>query len=213
MHRRTQYVIARAFQLKFSLILTAIGVLVAAIVGVILYGVLVKTQSILIGTGVVTSPEVIDYLMGQRRLYLYSIGSIFVGVTILLMAFGIMLSHRLAGPIFALSRKMNDLAQGNFNAMLKLRKGDEFQDVKDKFNTLVQALQNQVKSELIKIEAVMKSLEALLINKDAQHNMDSDIRNTLRDLQSYYLYKKNLIEPLSSQSYQPKKATDEEILL
>ena len=212
--RRTQYLIAKSFQLRFSLFLTGVGVVVTTAVGAVLYHVLSKTQSLLIGSGMVTSPQVIDFLMDQRSLFIYSLLAVFVGVTLLLMIFGIVVSHRLAGPIFALTRKMNALAQGNFNATLDLRRGDEFQDLKEKYNTLVHGLQNQVKSELIKINEIMEAIEKLISEKKISQEVQPDLKSTLHDLESYYNYKKNLIEPDSSPArFTPKDATDEEILL
>lgn len=210
--RRTQYLVAKSFQLRFSLFLTVVGLFITAGVGFILYGVLVKTQSLFIGTGIATSPQVIDYLSEQRGLYLYSLFGIFVCITLILMIFGIFVSHRLAGPIFAISRKMNELCHGNFNATLELRSADEFQELREIYNTLVHALQNQVRAELIKVQAVIESLTTMS-DQVSSETAASHLRSTLRDLQAYYNYKKNLIEPQEQQTmYKPLEAIEDELL-
>ncbi|MEK7790858.1 MAG: HAMP domain-containing protein [Deltaproteobacteria bacterium] len=210
--RRTQYLVAKGFQIRFSLFLTVVGLFITAIIGFILYGMLIKTQSLLIGTGITTSPQVIDYLSEQRSTYLYSLFGIFVCVTLVLMIFGIFVSHRLAGPIFAISRKMNDLCHGNFNATLELRSADEFQELKEVYNTLVHALQNQVKSELIKVQSVIENLNTI-IKQLSSEIVQRDLRAALRELQAYYNYKKNLIEPSASTStYRPLEPTEDELL-
>lgn len=210
--RRTQYLVAKGFQIRFSLFLTVVGLFITAIVGFILYGMLIKTQSLLIGTGITTSPQVIDYLSEQRSMYLYSLFGIFVCVTLVLMIFGIFVSHRLAGPIFAISRKMNDLCHGNFNAILELRSADEFQELKEVYNTLVRALQNQVKSELIKVQSVIENLNTMIAQLSSE-TVQRDLRAALRELQAYYNYKKNLIEPQASAStYKPLEPIEDELL-
>ena len=118
--RRTQYIIAKSFQVRFALLLSGVGVAITSVIGFVLYGVLAKTQSLFVGTGIVLSPSVIEFLGEQRSLFVYSLLGTFLGVTLILLILGIFISHRLAGPIFALSRKMNDLAQGNFNATLRI---------------------------------------------------------------------------------------------
>jgi len=211
--RRTQYLVAKGFQIRFSLFLVVVGLAISAIVGFILYGMLIKTQSLLIGTGITTSPDVIDYLTSQRSAYLYSLLGIFVCVISALMIFGIFVSHRLAGPIFAISRKMNELCHGNFNATLELRAADEFQELKEVYNTLVRALQNQVKSELIKIQSVIENLNTMVGQLSSETAGSRDLRQVLRELQAYYNYKKNLIEPQAEEtSYKPLEPTEDELL-
>lgn len=211
--RRTQYVIARNFQLRFSILLVGVGLATTFAVGFILYAVLAKTEAVLVGTGVVTSPQVIDFVTEQRSLFIYAVVGIFIGVTSILMVLGIFISHRLAGPIFAISRKMTQLAHGDFNAKVFLRKGDEFHDLKDRFNTLVQALHNQVKSELLKIDETIKTLEKLLAEKQVSPEAEVDVKSTLRELKAYYVYKRNLIEPSSDATFIPAETADEEELI
>lgn len=209
--RRTQYLVAKSFQIRFSLLLTVVGLFITAVVGFILYGVLAETQSLFIGTGIATSPQVIDYLSQQRSMYLYSLLGIFVCVTLVLMIFGIFVSHRLAGPIFAISRKMNELCHGDFNATLELRSADEFQELKEVYNTLVRALQNQVKSELIKVQSVIENLNTMA-GQSSSETVQRDLRATLREMQAYYNYKKNLIEPQTEEAYKPLEPTEDELL-
>ncbi len=211
--KRTQYVVAAGFQFRFALLLIGVAALVTLVVGFQVYRVLFKTQALLMETGVVLSPQVIDFIRDQKSLYIHSLFWVFVGVTLLLLVFSIFISHRLAGPIFALTRKMNELAAGNFNATVNFRKGDEFQELKERYNTLVHALQNQVKSELIKLDEIIRRIEVLISRKDATLVFQQDLRATLNGLQAYYIYKKNLLEPQSATSFSPKKATEEEILI
>jgi len=211
--RRTQYIIAKSFQVRFALLLSGVGVAITSVIGFVLYGVLAKTQSLFVGTGIVLSPSVIEFLGEQRSLFVYSLLGTFLGVTLILLILGIFISHRLAGPIFALSRKMNDLAQGNFNATLSLRKVDEFQDLKDRFNTLVHALQNQVKSELIKVNSVIESLKSVSEKASLSGEALDHLKSAFHELQSYYNYKKSLIEPSSPKSFKPSTTPEDEVLI
>ena len=174
---------------------------------------LAKTQNLLADSGVALSPAAIEFLQQQRSLYLYSLFGTFIGVTLILMMLGIFISHRLAGPIFALTRRLNDLSQGNFNALLSLRKGDEFQDLKDKFNTLVHALQNQVKGELIKVHSVLDAIEMVLSKEKLSSESTDNLRSAFHELQAYYNYKKSLIDPQSSKSFKPAESSPEDEVL
>ncbi|OGQ17474.1 MAG: hypothetical protein A3B70_06520 [Deltaproteobacteria bacterium RIFCSPHIGHO2_02_FULL_40_11] len=211
--KRTKYVIATQFQLRFAFLLTGVGVIVTAIVGYILHRVLVKTQGLLISTNIATSPDAIDFLRAQESLYTYALMGTFLGVTVTLLVLGIVISHRLAGPVFAIGRKMSDLAQGNFNATLQLRKSDEFQDLKDKFNTLVKALQNQVRSELLKLESITEDVKSVLDQVQEPKEMHDHLRSAYTELQAFYNYKKSLIDSQADKTYKPKETSQDEILV
>jgi methyl-accepting chemotaxis protein len=52
-------------------------------------------------------------------------------------------SHRLMGPIFRLRRSMQSVTAGEAVRPVKLREGDFLGEVKDDFNTMLEALQRQ----------------------------------------------------------------------
>lgn len=210
--KRTHYFIATQFQIRFALLLIGVGVLVTAIVGLILYFVLNHLHDVLVNSNVL-SLEVVEFLEQQNHLYTYSLLGTFIGVTLVLFILGIFVSHRLAGPIFALTRRMNDLAQGNFNVSLTLRKSDEFQEVKDKFNHLVKALQNQVSGELIKMNSAIETLRRVLSQKDISQEHHAALNSVYLELQSFYNYKKSLIEPSSLKNVKPAKTEQEDVLI
>jgi nitrogen fixation/metabolism regulation signal transduction histidine kinase len=53
---------------------------------------------------------------------------------------GIVLTHKIAGPIMVIKRRMADIERGDFGAQIKLRKGDEFKDLADSFNKMLNSL-------------------------------------------------------------------------
>lgn len=57
-------------------------------------------------------------------------------------ALGVIFSHRVAGPIYALKRTIREL-NGGKDSFLKLRAGDEFTEMADEFNALVKKLKEK----------------------------------------------------------------------
>ncbi len=57
----------------------------------------------------------------------------------LVLVFGLFYSHRIAGPLFNLKRTMRRVGEGNLKATMKIRKNDEFHDVEESFNQMVEA--------------------------------------------------------------------------
>ena len=70
-------------------------------------------------------------------------GSLVIGVTIANVGFilfslvlSLYFSHKIAGPIYAIKRAINNLLEGVDSREIILRKGDEFQDLANRINKL-----------------------------------------------------------------------------
>ncbi len=60
--------------------------------------------------------------------------------SVMIVAMAIFFSHRIAGPLFNLKRMMKQIEQGNLNVSMRIRKDDEFHDVEEAFNKMVEGL-------------------------------------------------------------------------
>jgi len=55
----------------------------------------------------------------------------------------IIFSHRIAGPIYNIEQKLKKLADGEDAGSIKLRKGDEFQELAEAINKLIPMLKSR----------------------------------------------------------------------
>ena len=65
----------------------------------------------------------------------------------------------MAGPIFVLKRKLQEVAEGTCSSPMNLRARDEFQDVKDKFNQMLSSLQSRTKEDIAILENILSQLK------------------------------------------------------
>jgi len=107
------------FQLKFCLMITAIGLGFSIVSGVFAYTYLKITIDALLAGPVMATEQtfLIPFLLT------YAVMSI--GFMLTLFILGRILSHRLAGPIHAFEKYIRDLLEGKEHK-LRLRQGDEF---------------------------------------------------------------------------------------
>lgn len=115
---RKYYWINPSYQLQYCLTLMFIGVGFAVIAGVFSYTFLRFMVIDLIGN----NKRMIDQFLVP---FMYTFSAFTVAFAAFLFMIGRILSHRVAGPVFAFERFINDFIQGK-NGKLKLRKGDEF---------------------------------------------------------------------------------------
>ena len=137
MKLRTRYLVQPKFQLLFSGILAGIALIVAVAVGAIIYVLIYSHNLIFVKYNVHTSPEFLDLLIRQGKMVTTTWILSFSAVAIILFVAGIFLSHRMAGPLYALLREMKKIKEGKLNARLTLRKRDEFKNLKSPFNQWV----------------------------------------------------------------------------
>lgn len=65
-------------------------------------------------------------------------------VSALLISWRILiLSHRLAGPIYRLERDLEDIAKGNFSIRIKFRKKDELKSIAEGINKILDEMEKR----------------------------------------------------------------------
>lgn len=71
--------------------------------------------------------------------------------------FSLKASHRIAGPVFMIERRLSEIANGDLTVQLKLRKEDHFQETSDELNNCVNSLREKISA--IKAAATDVQLE------------------------------------------------------
>lgn len=147
---RRKYWVNPQFQLKYCFVLLGVGVGLTVISLVFSYTYLRVSISELVGgnqflINKFISPFVITYLI------------ISVGFCAILFTVGKIISHRIAGPLYAFERFLDDTLAGR-PSHLKLRAGDQFKHLEE--------LSDQIKIQLMQIqEKTMQKVASMEDNK------------------------------------------------
>ena len=139
--RRRKYFIKRNFQLKFVMEFCA----------VVLGGVIISTALLFFfSQGTLTSS------FSHSRLVIRNTGAailpaviytnlIVLGlISIAAMLVTLLVSHKIAGPLFRLEKELQDIGAGNLRTKMSLRKKDQMEEVADGLNRMVQSLHERV---------------------------------------------------------------------
>ena len=131
-HQRRVYLVDRAFQLKYTLLLVAAGLGVA-----VAFGLWIWQAHLQVSDLAAVDPAIRPLIEASDR----NLAIIFVGIAALMAGalglVGILVTHRVAGPIFVMGHYMSVLAQGRFPRMRTLRQRDE---LKGFFRTFIDAV-------------------------------------------------------------------------
>jgi nitrogen fixation/metabolism regulation signal transduction histidine kinase len=71
---------------------------------------------------------------------------------------GVVVTHKVAGPVFKMKRLLGELAKGHFRVVARLRKGDELQYFFDAFNDAAEQLSRRQEDEIEQIGSVISIL-------------------------------------------------------
>jgi methyl-accepting chemotaxis protein len=145
-YKRRILIIKPRFQLKFMLQLGAFSLLgVVLSMALVLGYALVRTGSSLSTQFMyresLTGPLGFTSLLGI--LFWPMMASALIGAAVSLYA-GLVLSHRIAGPLYRFEKVMRDLRTGQWPDRVRLRAGDEFQEVAEEMDRTVAWLRGRV---------------------------------------------------------------------
>ena len=79
------------------------------------------------------------------------------GMIVLLAGLGIRLTHRVAGPMYALGMFMEQMRAGDWRRPRAFRQGDEFAELGENFRNLVESLREKEQSEIDQLTAIESS--------------------------------------------------------
>jgi nitrogen fixation/metabolism regulation signal transduction histidine kinase len=165
-HRRQlrNLLIDRKVQLRITVVMLLIGAVLTAGLGYIWYAE-TRTTSQMIRVNALatldaaTTREVEARLASQdRQLLLVLVGfSLLLGV--LIAGYGIVMTHKLAGPLTKIARHMNDIEANRLYPLWELRKGDQLQDFFATFKRMHAALRARVEADMILFNRLMAAID------------------------------------------------------
>jgi methyl-accepting chemotaxis protein len=130
-HRR-RYLVDRGFQLKYALLMALSGIVVAAVFGLWLHQAHAQATTLL-------APDAETRALVERsdRLLIAAFAAIAALLAAALGLLGVVITHRVAGPVFVMGHYLQVLAQGRFPRMRTLRRSDE---LKNFFRMFIEAV-------------------------------------------------------------------------
>ncbi|MBI2026770.1 MAG: hypothetical protein HYS98_03040 [Deltaproteobacteria bacterium] len=172
---RKKFLIHHKFQLKYSLGFASIVALTAVLFGYLAQNSIEKTLMGAIRTGAVDSPVISSLFEGQAAWISIHIFMLLSLLCLVLVILGVLATHRIAGPLFSLNRRMQETALGKyFEKPLQFRKTDEFQELAKSYNKLMSSLQSKRKQEL---QFVHDELKSILDNFQKSDKRDEEVHH------------------------------------
>jgi hypothetical protein len=155
--KRRTYLIDREFQLKYIFMLGSIG---AGSIG--LFGALVWWAH----TAALESGSGSEGFAGMTILWLTVIAV--VGTAVALGLFGLVFTHRVAGPVHVMNLYVEALAAGHYPRLRPLRKYDELKKFFDRFSHAVERIREREADEAQALNRALSVFQPLATTDEAR---------------------------------------------
>ena len=184
-YRRRTYVVNRRFQFKYTLIITMIGTGIAAALGYFLY-ISIKESTEIVNATLLEYPQLQEHVQAaDQQKYLILILGV-AAIALALLVWGVLMTHRVAGPLFIITRYVNTLADGVYPSIRPLRKGDELHDFFEAFAHMMDELKARDRKDL---DALGRVCDGLQTQVNALQSGAADTDKTAKEIHM-------LIEPV-----------------
>jgi hypothetical protein len=158
-HRRVRnYLIDTPLQLRLASYLIGVAVMLSAGLGWLLWQAYDETSRVI----ALGAPEVGDSLAGalasEDRGRILLVAAALGGVLVCLLAAAVVITHRIAGPAFAIGRTCRNVGEGRLIRPRALRTGDLLIDLGEDVAAMVEALRAREASEREAVLAAARTL-------------------------------------------------------
>ncbi|HCF61691.1 MAG TPA: hypothetical protein DFS52_27300 [Myxococcales bacterium] len=152
---RRKFLIDRAFQLKYTVIMVVVGAAISLLFGAMMY------QAHVEATQMMDLPDRFREAVADRdSALLWLVMAIAVVMAVALGLFGVLVTHRVAGPIYVFSHYVRVLGEGRFPKLRPLRKNDELKGFYEVLHEAVLTMREREKADGEQLKELAAAIEA-----------------------------------------------------
>jgi hypothetical protein len=157
-YARRKYILDREFQLKYILLLSGIGAGSILVFGLLSHRIHVSAMA-----------SGMDG--GETLLWLTGLGTL--GTAVALGLFGLLFTHRVAGPVHVMSLYVAALAAGRYPRLRPLRKGDELKRFFERFSEAFDRIRQREADEAHALESALAAFRDVATTPETREALDT----------------------------------------
>jgi methyl-accepting chemotaxis protein len=172
--RNRRVIIEKDFQYRFTIKMCLIGgMLLIAYGGLVLYMLRISYEA-LRDNALLLMPDMVASLHREERLLSFLLIASLVLLIAFLFGLGLLLTHKIAGPLLQLQKRLYDFCEGKRGIRIHFRKNDDFHVIADSFNSAMEIYESRQEHLWRKLqdiaqssteERVKKQIESLIENE------------------------------------------------
>jgi methyl-accepting chemotaxis protein len=202
-HRKlSNYLLDKKLQLRYVLLVSILSAVIAATLGYMIYDQRrIASESIegdlRVLTQADTSKEFQDQvtsgLESDDQILVYKMVVVGFGLVVILSAYLVIMTHKVAGPLFKVSMYFERMAEGRLGAVTPLRRGDMLQDFFGDFKTMHESLRSRAVADVDAMDRIASALRATRNEADYRGEARGKLEEALDSLEHHVARRKNLL--------------------
>ncbi len=137
---KTNILVMPGFQGRMIFFIILAGLICAALNGYLYYSYVVDSYDFILRHSSL-SKELIDQRYRDLFVFGVSLGAATLLVILIIATWALVITHRAAGSVYHIKRVIDEIRSGNNKERVHLREKDEFQDLAEAFNQMMDELQ------------------------------------------------------------------------
>jgi len=173
----SNYLLNKSLQLRYVALVTVVSAIISGALGYLIWRQALDASSDVVlavdsafGDDAEMQAEMHDNMVGRtstddRNLILRMAG-VGLGLMTVLFLYLVVMTHKVAGPLYKVSRYFDEMAAGRLGPVYSLRKKDMLQDFYDKFRDMHESLREQHKLDIEAMGRFLAACEAAGVSGD-----------------------------------------------
>ena len=168
-HRKlSNYLLDKNLQLRYILLVTILSALISGALGYMIYDQRrTASESIERDLQALTQADasrqefedhVAGVLAADDQALIYKMIAVGLGLVIILSAYLVIMTHKVAGPLFKVSSYFDQMAEGRLGTVTPLRRGDMLQDFFSDFKAMHESLRTRAQTDVAAMERAVTAL-------------------------------------------------------
>ena len=182
-NNRRIYIINPDFQYRFCLILCGIAFVISLIYPLVVFDIInmLQTDYEQVSSMLPANAPSIDFEEIKKGT-MFLLFMVVVAILCLTFVLGILISHKIAGPMYKMTMFLQKIREGGVIHELTFRDGDQFEEVAEELNETLEYLTSRDEDELEYLTEVATYIEniALVVPEDKKPVLD-EIRRKIED--------------------------------
>ena len=161
----SNYMLDKRLQLRYVLLVTILSGIIAGSLGYLIYH-----QSATASDSIARAMDdplfadvkqmAVAELHSEDRILVYKMLGLGVGLIVILSAYLVIMTHKVAGPLYKVSMYFDRMAEGRLGNVTALRQGDMLQDFFGNFREMHEAVRKRAQSDVITLEGATAALRS-----------------------------------------------------
>jgi len=188
----SNYLLDKKLQLRYVLVVTMLSGLIAGALGFMIYQQRrAASESIERDLQALTEADqsqesfqeqIASSLESEDQALVYKMVGVGIGLVVILSLYLVIMTHKVAGPLFKVSMYFDRMADGRLGVVTPLRRGDMLQDFFASFKDMHEAVRARAQADLDTME---KALEVLRAQSGAYRGDTHGISEQLEQLEQH----------------------------